>query len=81
MLRRAVSSLLRFEQQGLSSAAAFSSQAADYSLVLKTAAEVGTASNAIPDKEVGYSAGVPLDTYTRKVRVKTVLPLLCKPRD
>lgn len=66
MLRRAVTSLVRWEQQGMCSAAAqYSSQAADYALVLKTAAEVGKPALPIPEKEVGLSAGVPLETFQR----------------
>lgn len=68
MLRRVTTSLLRWEQHGLLGAASqYSSQAADYTLVLKTAAEVGTPAKPMPDKEVGYAAGVPLETFQRKV--------------
>jgi len=40
----------------------------DYSLAMKKAAEI-TAGAAQPDKEVGYTAGVPAETYKRQARI------------
>jgi hypothetical protein len=68
MLRRAVGTLLRLEQQGLNAVAAYSSQAADYTLVLKTSSDVSKPALPVQEREVGLAAGVPLDTFKRKVR-------------
>lgn len=47
----------------------FATASADYSIAMKKAAEItGAAESAMGPKEGGFTAGVPLDTFTRKVR-------------
>jgi NADH dehydrogenase (ubiquinone) Fe-S protein 4 len=49
--------------------AGYATAAADYSIAMKKAAELITpAEVAIQPKEAGFTTGVPLSTFTRKVR-------------
>lgn len=76
MLRAAGSALLLrlggVEQRLAASACSYATQAADYSLAMKTANEVTKPALPIPDKEIGLCAGVPVSTYTtRKALIST----------
>jgi len=66
MLRSAAQRVLH--QPGLLQAACFSSAKLpeDYSIVISGTAEVGKHVDT-PEKEIGYCAGVPMETFNRKV--------------
>lgn len=69
MLQRAAQRLVVLPQtQGLLQACCYGSQAPDYSLVMNNADKELSNHVPTPDNEIGMCAGVPLETYKRKVR-------------
>eukprot|EP00775_Hariotina_reticulata_P005973 gene5973-6212_t len=68
MLRSAAQRVL--QQPSLLQAACFSSAKLpeDYSIVITATAEIGKHVDT-PEKEIGYCAGVPMETYNRKARI------------
>lgn len=66
MLQRAAQRLVL--PQGVLQAACYSSKAPqDYSLVMKNTDKELSNHISTPEKEIGLCAGVPLETFTRKV--------------
>jgi hypothetical protein len=69
MLQRAAQRLV-LQPQGLLQAACYSTKMPDdYSLVMKNTQKELANYAETPEKEIGLCAGVPLETFTRKVRV------------
>jgi hypothetical protein len=69
MLQRAAQRLV-LQPQGMLQAACYSTKMPDdYSLVMKNTQKELASHSATPEKEIGLCAGVPLETFTRKVCV------------
>lgn len=69
MLQRAAQRLALLPQAGMVQAACYSTKMPDdYSLVMKNPQKELSNHVATPDKEIGLCAGVPLETFKRKVR-------------
>lgn len=70
MLRRAAQRLVHLPQAAQQRQAAYAKVADDYSLVLQNPQKELSDHVPTPDKEIGLCAGVPLETFKRKVRVR-----------
>lgn len=70
MLRRAVTSLFGAEQRLTQAvpAAFYATASTDYAIAIKQAGEITNATtSSISSAEAGYTTGVPLETFNRKV--------------
>uniref|UniRef100_A0A7S0VGQ2 NADH dehydrogenase [ubiquinone] iron-sulfur protein 4, mitochondrial n=1 Tax=Polytomella parva TaxID=51329 RepID=A0A7S0VGQ2_9CHLO len=68
MLRKAVSTLFNLEKRVLYQQAGFATAPQDFSLAMKKADEIYSGKT-VKAGDIGFSAGVPLETYNRKVRI------------